>query len=508
VFGRWPPARAPSSAGLLALMAGITLATVGIVLAGGGPGLALLPVIATAVFFLGATTPLHATAAVLIFLLLGVDDTAERMGQWRTPLAFLGDLLHERLDSAAHLPGLAVTGMEVVAVLLLVVRARQRGRLGEKAGERISTVPILRWVLVAAVATVVISQVLGLLRGQPVVPWKIRNLLHPLLLLLLFDAAFRGPQDCRLVGRVLVAAALYRAVLAVIVQRIAIATTGGKYAHATSHGDSVLFATAAFLVLIDTFERPTLRRMGRTLLIEPVLMAGMMENGRRLVWVMLLAQLAVVFVFGPMRPWKRVIIRAGLIVLPLAAIYVTIGWNRPTGIFSPLGTIRGVSDTSYDHSAYWREVENWNLAMNVGYRPLLGLGLGGSYNELMANDDISGLYKEYREWPHNTVLGQLMLMGLLGFTIVWSVFAAGLYLAFRAFRMAVSQEHRVAALGCVAGIVACHMLAYGDTGAHYPQYKIVMALAVAFAGKLAVATGAWPGGKGTRPAVPVGPPAV
>jgi O-antigen ligase len=261
---------------------------------------------------------------------------------------------------------------------------------------------------------------------------------------------------------------------------------------ATSHGDSVLFATAAFLVLADALEHSALRNLGRALLIEPLLLLAMVENGRRIVWVMLLVQVGVAFAFGPMRAWKRLVIRAGLLLLPLAALYVTVGWNRPTGIFSPLNTLRGVSDTSYDHSAYWREVENWNLAVNVGYHPFLGAGLGGRYLEVMPNDDISELYREYREWPHNTVLGQLMLMGLLGFTVVWSVFAAGLYLAFRAYRAAVSQEHRVAALGCIGGVVGCHMLAYGDTGAHYPQYKVVMALAIAMAGKLALATGAWP----------------
>jgi hypothetical protein len=51
----------------------------------------------------------------------------------------------------------------------------------------------------------------------------------------------------------------------------------------------------------------------------------------------------------------------------------------------------------------------------------------------------------------------------------------------------------VAALGSAAAIVACHVLAYGDTGTHYPQYKVVMALALVVAGKLAVATGGWPG---------------
>jgi hypothetical protein len=88
------------------------------------------------------------------------------------------------------------------------------------------------------------------------------------------------------------------------------------------------------------------------------------------------------------------------------------------------------------------------------------------------------------------------MLGLFGFTAVWALFAGGLYLAFRSFRSAVSPEDRVAALGCAGALIACHMMGYGDTGAHYTQYKIIAALALAVAGKLAVSTGAWPRPRG------------
>jgi hypothetical protein len=48
-------------------------------------------------------------------------------------------------------------------------------------------------------------------------------------------------------------------------------------------------------------------------------------------------------------------------------------------------------------------------------------------------------------------------------------------------------------LACVGAAVACLVLAWGDTGAHYPQYKIFVALGVAVSSRLVVATGAWPG---------------
>jgi hypothetical protein len=493
-------ASAPDATGVLAragqaaLLAAVVAATLAAVLAGCGPLAAIVPALLAAVLYALVKAPLRWSAAALLFVMLAVDDHSENVGQWRTPLAHLGDLVHNRLDNVtSHLSGVALTGMEVVALVLLLVWAHRRATgAGVDLAGRVPTARVLRALVLVYVAAVVVSLAVGFANGQGLVPWKVRNLLHPILLLVVFDAAFRGPADHALVARVVVAAAAIRAVLAVVVQRIAIAETGGKYATATSHGDSVLFAVAIFLVAVDLLERPDARRLLRAALLVPLLLLGMRENGRRLVWVMTALMGVVTYALVPMRGWKRALTRAMLVVLPVAAVYAAVGWNREGRIFRPVQIFRGVADTSYDHSAYWREVENWNIAVTMQDAPLLGIGLGGRYVEHMANDDISNLYREYREWPHNTVLGQFLLLGALGFTATWSLFAAALFLAFRAHRLAARGEARAAALGCVGTLVACHVLAYGDTGAHYPQYKIFVALAIALAGKLAVATGAWP----------------
>lgn len=489
-----PAPAAPPRHAAAALLAGVALATAGVVVAGGGPLLAAVPSALAAAAWLATRVPLRWSVVVLLFGLLGLDDLAENVGQWRTPLAVVGSLLQDRLDAVLGIPGLAVSGLEIVAIFLLAVWAQRRATGSTvDGGDRIPTPPLLRGLLLATVGAVILAEVVGVLHGQALVPWKVRNLLHPVLLVLLFDAAFRGPVDHRLVARVVVAAAVARAVLAVVVQRLAIAQTGGKYATATSHGDSILFAVASFILLVQLAERADRQRILRAGVLLPVLLVGMLENGRRLVWVMFGAMLLVTYLVAPMRGWKRRVTRGALLVLPVLVLYVGVGWTSEARLFAPVRTLRSIADTSYDHSAYWREVENWNIAVSMRERPILGLGLGGRYTEHMANDDISSLYKEYREWPHNTVLGQLLLLGLLGFTAVWSLFVGGLFLAFRAYRVAGEPAHRQAALACAGALVACLMMAYGDTGAHYTQFKVAAALAVALAAKLAVATGAWPG---------------
>lgn len=476
-----------------AVALGVGLATAGAVLAGGGPVLAAAPAVLAGVVFATFKVPLRYTTAVLLFLLLGVDDMGENIGQLRTPLAAIGSLLHYRIDDVSGVPLLAVTGMELaIALLLLAWSHRRSARDPSEAAGRVPSPAFFRGLLVALVLVVILADVHGLARGQGAVPWKVRNLLHPVLLFLVFDAAFRGPVDHRLIARAVVASAVFRALLAFVVQRTSIALTGGKFATATSHGDSLLFVAAVFILLADLSEQIDLRRLARSAVLLPILGVGMIENGRRLVWVMLALSFAVAYVASPYRGWKRRLTLVALASVPLQIAYVAVGWDSQSRLFAPVRTLRGVADTSYDHSAYWREVENWNIAMTLRSQPALGMGLGARYVEHMPNDDISSLYREYREWPHNTVLGMLMLLGPIGFVLVWALPTAALFLAFRVLRRARVPEHRVAALAAAATLVASHVLAYGDTGAHYDQYKILLALAAVVVGKVAVASGAWP----------------
>jgi O-antigen ligase len=496
------PRRWPGSLAAVGLVVAVAGATVGIVLVTGNPVLAVLPAGALLVWQILDRVPLRLTAALLLFLALVPDDRGETPEQWHTPLAYLGDLMVSRLDQVG-LPGLPITGLEALCGLVLVLALRRRGAearadlTGRYAGIR-----ELRILYAVYLAGVLLALALGMAKGQGLVPWKLRNLLHPLLLSLVFGVAFRGPADHRLIARVVVFAGCFRAVLAIIVQRISIAQSGGKFATATSHGDSVLFAVAIFILLAELMERPPGMRPLRTFLLLPILLAGAQQNGRRLVWVMLVQMLALAYLFFPFRGWKRTLTRAVVFGGPVVVLYLAVGWNAQSRIFAPVQTLRSVTDTSVDHSAYWREVENWNLANNIRESPLIGHGLGGRYSEYMYNDDISTVYREYREWPHNTVLGMLFLMGLVGFVTVWWLWVGLVYVLARAYRHATDPEHRTAALGMLGCVMACHGLAYGDTGAHYPQYKIFMGLALALGPKLALACGAWPA---RRRAVPQGP---
>lgn len=485
--------------GAATLVAGVASAQVGFV---------ALPV-ALVVLYGMARAPLRASAAAILLLVLSLDTSTDAAGVWHTPLAFLGDVLQDNLERSAGLPGVPMSGLDLLALYLLAVAAL-RARRRAPARRAAARTPRVVWAFLALyVGGVVFAEANGLARGAPVAAWKLHNLLQVPLLAALFTVAFRGPRDHRLVGGIVVAAASVKALLALYVQRVAAPElTGGKLAYATSHGDSILFAVAAVILLGLLLDRRGPRlHVAVPFALLLVVLTGMHENNRRTAWVMLELSTVAAYLVGGSRRWRRAVTRAVLVAAPLIALYVAVGWNRDGAIFAPLRAFRSI-DATLDSSTRWRDVENWNLAMSMREHPLLGIGLGGQYTEFVRGDDISGVFAEYRAWPHNAVLGTLLLAGPFGFTAMWALAALAVFLATRAHRVARQADVRVAALACVATVIGCAVLAFGDTGAHFVQYRVLLALAFPISAKLAVATGTWPSReprRSPRPAVGAAP---
>lgn len=487
--GRWLAAGTHHAA--LALVAVATVVAAAAAAMSGNPLLAVAPVALFAFAYWAARVPLRRPAALLLVLLLVPDANLVTVGQWHTPIAFLGDLLHFGMLRSQGEPS-GPTGSEAIILFLLAVHVRRRLQGSQVDGEaQAPAARVLGGFLALLAGGVLAAEVIGLARGLPPAAWKVRTLLLPLPFIVVFLSAFRGDRDHELVGRILVAAAVCRSVLAIVVQRLAVMETGGPFVYATSHGDSVLFSVGLFLVLADLAVRPSRRRAIRALLLCPVILLGAIENGRRTFWVMVPMTLAVAYGLAPMRGWKRSFTRAVVLVGPIVALYVAVGWDRTGSFFGPVATLRSVVDPSVSRSSYWREVENWNIVMSMRPTALTGAGLGGQYTEIMPNDDISMFYREYKEWPHNSVLGLLFLMGPFGFTAYAALLALVCFLSFRSYWLAKAPEHRVAAFGCLTAVIACLVMAYSDIGPNSPQYRVHLALAAAVSARLAVATGAW-----------------
>lgn len=495
------PERERVPRGFLLLAGGASLATGCAHLAGAPPALALLPS-AAAVIWAAWSLPLRLTGAAVLFFSLALDVKSDAGGFWHTPLAVLGDALRQPVEETLGIPGVRLAGIEVLLLFVLAVHALRRRSARARSARCVPAAPVLRSVILVYVAAVLFAFANGLATGGRFALWQFRLLMQVPLYFAFFLAVFRGPADHVLVGRAIVAAACVKGALAVVVQRVAVARTGGELAYATNHGDSMLFTVGVLLVVLHVLERPDRARILRATPPLLLMLLGIRDNNRRLVFIELGMALGAAYLLTPWAGWKRRITRAAVLGMPLVLLYVAVGWSSTTSVlFAPVRTLRTITNDDTSRSTLWRSVENWNIARSLRDRPLLGLGMSKEYTEYIPNDDISTAYPEYRCWPHNSVLGLLLFGGPIAFTGMWSLLAVSVFLAVRSFRRATAGEDRVAALAVVAAVLACAVQSYGDLGATFTQHRLLEGLALAVAGKLAVATGAWP----VRPRAHVAP---
>lgn len=482
---------APSRAWTLALVA-VGAATAWAALAFAHPAATAAPVLFAVLLWAAWAAPLHTSAGVLAFLLLALDRSENANGLWSTPLAPLGDVLHHSLRTITPAArGVALTGAEISIGLLLGIAAWRRSR-GERALDHVASPRALVLVAAAYLAALAFAIGNGAARGGSLemAVWQTRPLAVTAAMFFLFEAALRGPVDHLLVGRLVVLAAAARALLALWVRWTVVPYAAIPVEYVTDHGDSMLFSLACLLLVAHLAERPDRRRLQAALLFLPLLLLGMDANGRRTAWLELGLGLVVVLVVARGARWRRRAARVALASVPILLLYGAAGWGSSDAAFRPVQLARSVVDSRVDRSTWDRQVENWNLAMSMREHPLAGRGFGREWTEFFAGDQITDIFTRYRAQPHNQLLGILLFGGALAFVWIWAPFAVLVLVGARAYPRAGTPEERAAALCVGASAIVFAVQCFSDLGPFWPQYAVLLGLALAMGGKLAAATGA------------------
>lgn len=470
----------------------------------GNPALALAPLLLTLLLLAITQAPLRWSLLALAFLSMTLENPSEATasGLWRSPLYVVGALLLAHINVTIPVKAFIFSGLDLVLLLLAGLWAwrRMSGSTIDIRGH-VPPAPPMRAVAFLCLAGIALVWGFGMVRpGFSFANslWQVFRVVYLPLVFLLFCAGLRGPGDAKAMGVVLVAAALLRAVAAVYIRQLF--PDKELMPHTTTHADSMLFANAVLLVLANFTERRNWPSLRLVLLTTPVLIAGMVANNRRLVWVELLLGVLALYVITPWTWLKRRIAQTVALSIPVLVLYVAVGWNAASVVFAPVRTIRSVVDSKADTSTLWRDWENYNLYFTLKGNPLLGTGYGHEYIEAIHLPDISGNYSLYRYAPHNSILGLLAYSGLLGFALIWSLVPAGIFFSVRAYRYSVEPRDRVAALTAVCAIITYALHCYGDMALGTWTSVFTIGPALALMAKLAVANGAWPLGRAPPPA--------
>jgi O-antigen ligase len=479
----------------LVVLLALAVATVGALIVGNGNlAVALAPSVLALVFWGIWFLPLRGPMLVLLFLswALEVPGDSFAFGRLETPWKLLGHLLWGKLNLVLPLSPLVMSGFDLLAVLLfaVIVYRQIRGSSLDRTGWVDSAAPLRTFALISVLAVLWMSAY-GLARGGSFrfVLWQSTRWIYLPVVYALMNQAIRGPGDARMVGRVLLGVGLFRALEAIVLRLMF--PSVDFMPHATTHGDSVLFATCVAILGAMVMEMPGKRSLGLSAALLPFFALAIKANNRRLVW----AEIGLVAIFfwivTPWRPLKRLIVRRlVLAALPLA-LYSAVGWNTPSIVFWPVQKVRSLTDSSSNTSTLWRDLEIYNLVYTYSQNPLFGSGFGHPFAEIIKLPDVTNFYELEPYVPHNSVLGLWAFGGLVGFTLIWAVFPVGFFFTVRAYRWARTGAERVTALGAGAVQICYLMQGYGDLGFGHWGSVFTVAAGYALVGKICVANGGW-----------------
>lgn len=499
----------PASARLESLWPWITAATVAAVsvstvLGNGNVLAAIAPLLLGAVAWAICVAPLRVSLATAMFLGLAADRPGDTDGFWSSPLSPLGGLLFHNLNHIVDADALKFSGVFALIAALLVVHAYRRlvGRSLDTADSLPLAAP-MRGALIAAAATAVILVLFGAARGGDVqrAKMQVQAFLQLLAVAYLFGISLRGTRDYRWLGTLIVAAACVKALMALWVRATlpAMVPYHGvlmELEYATNHGDSLLFACAAAVLVGPLFHDPTRRQLKIFALVAPLVIAGVIANDRRIAWVQIALVLAAYFVANPSSRPVRSTLRACALASPLLLVYIVVGWGSPSRVFAPVGFVRGIvqaerTDGSMDRSTLFRDLENYNLVATFRSNPVLGTGFGHRFVQAAQTDDLPD-FVDYLYLPHNSMLGLWAFGGAVGFTGLGVALQVGLLLAIRSRLKAPTAEHAIAAVAAIGCVLAYVVHLWADIGFTEAPSIFLVGLALAIAGQLAVATGDWP----------------
>jgi O-antigen ligase len=498
-----PGSRSPHLVLLLLLVATVVAIQVG----GGNIAIAVAPTLLTVVLYALWLAPLRVTLMVLLAMSWVIESPADVFadGRIHTPWEMLGRLLWAKLNLVIPFSPLVVTGFDLLALFLFVVvvhRHVQKSTI-DRVGWVDTPAPLTTFAWLSVLAVLWMSA-FGLVQGGSFrfVLWQCIRWLYLPIVYALMRQGLRGPKDARLVGQVLLGVGAVRA-LEAIALRFKFPSVE-LMSHATSHHDSVLFASCVGILAALMLEMPSKRNFRLFVGLVPIYLWGMVANNRRTVWVQLVMVAVFFWLVTPWRPLKRKLARMTIYSVLPVLLYTGAGWNSDSGLFAPVQKVRSMVDSKRDASTLWRDLEDFNLIFTYAEAPLFGLGFGHPFAEKIKLPDVTAAYELEPYIPHNSVLGLWAFGGLIGFSLLWALFPVGVFFTVRAYRWARTPMERVTALSAAAVQICYLMQGYIDLGFGTWGPVFTVAASYALVGKLCVANGAWGApahGEKARPAV-------
>jgi hypothetical protein len=169
---------------------------------------------------------------------------------------------------------------------------------------------------------------------------------------------------------------------------------------------------------------------------------------------------------------------AGLIYLPLF-------WNSPGTLGQGARAVRSISspDARDAASNLWRDIEAVNVRATIASDPLLGIGFGRPFLQVVAVPDIS-FFEFWNYEAHHNILWVWMKIGAFGFISFFALILGGIARSIWLARTLAQPEYRAFALVTVGAIVMSVVFCYVDLGLTSPRIPTLLGVCLGTVGVL------------------------
>jgi hypothetical protein len=401
-------------------------------------------------------------------------DSVMYLGKWRSFLVILGPLF-------TPVPGISLFPWQILLFALVPFC------LGSSDAKRRHS-PEMDRAMFVSIACVGLTFLWGLLRGGSAyfAYYQVWRFLAALLIAYMLMSLVRSERDFLSLGKVVVLAALIRAILCIYYYWNYL--YGKPFpTYVTDHDDSMLWVVATLVTVIWALLKGGRTPWAIVLLVVPFLLYAIVLNDRRIAWVELALSMPLLYMLIGPGPLRSQINKWAVRAAPVLILYLVAGLGSSSGIFAPVHAML-TTGSDYDPSSLTRQEEARNLLhtlVDFG-NPLLGTGWGVPYDKAetyWSNYDSGWVLTLYT--PHNAILGLATFTGLVGMIGIWGVVPVGAYVAARGCLGSSRPVPRTAAMVALSSLTAYSVHCYGDIGFQSFVGCLIFGAALGTAGKVA-----------------------
>jgi hypothetical protein len=177
-----------------------------------------------------------------------------------------------------------------------------------------------------------------------------------------------------------------------------------------------------------------------------------------------------------------------LIAVPgllVSAVYLPLFWNDTGTLGQGARAVRSLSspDPRDAASNLWRDMEAINVRATIASDPLIGIGFGRPFLQIVAVPDIS-FFEFWNYEAHHNILWVWMKMGAFGFTIFFVLLLAAIARAIWLARTLAHPELKIFAMLTMGTIVMTAVYCYVDLGLTYQRLPSLLGVCLGTLGVL------------------------